>query len=441
MNSAAIFLYEWKHFIRNPFKLVAVLLFAAAGVWALNNGAGLYRTQSSEIEKINQKIAEKEQEILAYYDKGEKGPAERPWIDLTTPFWAIWNNPVYHLKAPSPAMVYSIGQAEQYGYYKKITFWSSPYDPDLEGEIANPERLQSGTLDFSFVILYLLPLLFLVCLHNVKGAESDRGILPLVQAQVGSQRPWILARVLFYVVVLFLLIVALLAYGASLTGVFAEVPSAFGWAIVLCLGYLLFWTGLFVLVLFRGSSIIVNTLAMVGIWMLFAFVIPGAVQQVVGIREPAGLMTELIDAKRDERQKLWELPDSVFRKRVIALFPMVENSPVYQDSTKRGPAMNSSGSALANELTKKSILKIEAANQKRNRLIRYSFWINPVTFFQNQFNRLSETHYQDYEDYRHEVQAMIDFQIREMVEGTWNGVEVDKDGYLEYRKKLNPDLF
>ena len=172
MNHTAIFLYEWKHFVRSPFKVVALLLFMVAGVYALHNGANLYNRQVTEIEKINEKANEQQQEYIAYYNKGEKGPEGRPWIDVTTPFWAVWNTPIYHFKSPSPAIVYSLGQAEQYGFYKRVTFQSSPYDADMAEEIANPERLQSGTLDFSFVVLYLLPLLLLIWLYNIKGGRS-----------------------------------------------------------------------------------------------------------------------------------------------------------------------------------------------------------------------------------------------------------------------------
>lgn len=437
MNRIAIFLYEWKHLIRNPFKIVAILLFVMAGVWALNNGAALHHEQTLEIEKINKKIAEKEQETLAYFEKGETGPADRPWIDLSTPFWAIWNTSVYHCKSPSPAMVYSIGQAEQYGFYKKITLWSSPYDADLAGEIANPERIQSGTLDFSFVILYLLPLLLLVCLHNVKGTEEDRGILKLIQTQVSSQRPWVISRVLFYGLVIFLTVVALLVYGATLTGVLEEASSAFGMATLLSLVYLLLWLGLYSLVLIRGNSTITITLSMVGVWILFAFVIPAAAQQIVGIRNPVGMMTELTDAQRDDREQLWELPDSLYQEKVIALFPEIKESPVYQDTINRSAAMNRSAASLANELVKSSILEIEATNLERNDFIQVLSWINPVTLFQNQFNQISETHYQNYADYRNEIQTLIDLQIRVMVLDTWNGLEVNKDKYLSYKETLN----
>ncbi|MEO0473341.1 MAG: hypothetical protein AAF206_27260, partial [Bacteroidota bacterium] len=127
MKSGTIFLYEWKHLIRTPFKMVAMALFIIAAVYGLRNGAALYQKQIAEIDNVNEKAKETQQTYLAYYEKGEKGPIDRPWVDLTSPFWAIWYTPVQHVKAPSSAMVYSIGQAEQYGFYKSVDFGSSPY--------------------------------------------------------------------------------------------------------------------------------------------------------------------------------------------------------------------------------------------------------------------------------------------------------------------------
>ena len=171
----SVFVYEWKHFVRTPFKVVALLLFVIAAFYGLHNGAGLYHEQQSEIENLQKKAAGEQEELLTYFANGESGPAARPWVDVATPYWAIWYTPVYHFKSPNPAIVYNIGQTEQYGFYKRVTFWSSPYDADLAEEIANPERLQFGRLDFGFVVIYLVPLLLLVLSYNIKGGEKDDG--------------------------------------------------------------------------------------------------------------------------------------------------------------------------------------------------------------------------------------------------------------------------
>ena len=86
MRSLNIFLYEWKHLVRSPFKIVALLLFILASVYGLHNGADLYNKQNTEIERLKEKAQEEKETILTYFDKGEKGPEKRPWVDVTTPF-------------------------------------------------------------------------------------------------------------------------------------------------------------------------------------------------------------------------------------------------------------------------------------------------------------------------------------------------------------------
>ena len=199
-----IFLLEWKHFIRNPFKVIAVLLFIIACLYGLHNGANLYHRQKAEIEKIDQRIASERQKTIEKHFKKDisiaQGSRSR---DPSSPYWAIRQFPLYHFKKPSPAMVYSIGQSEQYGYYKKITFNSSPYDSDLSEEIANPERLQIGTFDFSFALLYLLPLMLLILFYNIKSTEIEQGFMPLIEVQNSSKKIWILIRASFYSLLIF----------------------------------------------------------------------------------------------------------------------------------------------------------------------------------------------------------------------------------------------
>ncbi|MEM0997586.1 MAG: hypothetical protein AAGN35_10920 [Bacteroidota bacterium] len=437
MKSLTIFLYEATHFVRNPFKVVAVLLFVLASGYGLHNGARLYQEQTAEIARIQDKIAEDRQEYRAYYDAEQPGPENAPWINMEEPFWAIWFNYIHHFKSPSPALVYSVGQAEQYGYYKRVTFWASPYDDDMTQEIANPERLQAGTLDFSFALLFLLPLLLLILLYNLKSTEAEQGLLPLIEVQTAGSSAWLLSRTAFYVSLLFLVTLGLLVYGAMLTGVFSQAGAAFGQMLLFSALYLLVWAVGFYLILRTGKSVLGNTLKMVGIWLIFAFIVPAAVHQWISIERPANLMTDLIDAKRDERQALFELPDSVYRGKLHALFPEILDSPLAKDSLKLGEAYNSSAAALVNELVKRSIVSIEADSEAKNKLARTSHWLNPIAFFQNRFNQISQSHFDDYQAYRNEIQALIDQQIRTLVLDIWKGVKVDKSKFEEYYATLN----
>ncbi|MEM7574631.1 MAG: DUF3526 domain-containing protein [Bacteroidota bacterium] len=437
MSWLSTYLYEWKHLSHSRFKLVALLLYLGAAVYGLHNGASLYNDRVTEIERIQQKAQEDRNTYLAYYEAGEKGPEDRPWVDVTSPFWAVWYSNVYHFKRPSSAMVYSIGQAEQYGYYKRVSFWASPLDADMTQEIANPERLQTSSLDFAFVFLFLQPVLLLILLYNLKSAEVEEGIFPLIEVQTTNSQGWLLSRVGFYLSILVVLNLGLLFYGALLTGVLKTAAVAFWQLLLFGLFYLLLWTGLYYLVLRRGKTIMGNTLLMAGIWLLLVFVVPAGVQQRVSIQMPANLMADFIDAKRDERTAIFNQPDSVLQAQLFALFPEIVNSPVANDSTKINLARNQSSSSLANELTKASVVKIEQENQTRNSLLRASYWFNPVMYFQNRFNSIAHTHYDNYEQFRQEIQILIDRQIKIMVLDTWEDIEVNEEQFQEYAKTLS----
>jgi len=435
MSALTLFLYEWKHFTRNPFKIVAVLLFIIAGIYGLQNGYSLYENQTTELEKLQEKVETEKQEYLTQYIEGQLTDENRPWIDMSTPFWAIWNTPTYHFKTPSPAMIFSIGQAEQYGFYKRVTFWASPYDADMAEEIANPERLQTGTLDFAFVLLFLTPLLLLILLYNIRSAEAEQGFLPLIEVQAVSKNSWLLARILFYVLLVSLVIVGLLVYGAMLTNVFESAGQAFGQMLLYTFFFLSFWSLIFFFILKNGKSILGNTLQMVGVWLLFAFVVPAVVHQSVSIAKPANLMTDFIEV-RDKQQDLYA-NDSLFEQNLLGLFPEIVKSPVYQDSTKINMAWNYCASALVNELKKESIEPIKVESQKKNSLIQATYWFNPATFFQNQINGIAQTHYGDYQAHRNEIQALIDKRAALLVKEVWNDVKVDKQKYLEYYQYLS----
>lgn len=336
-------------------------------------------------------------------------------------------------------MVFSIGQAEQYGFYKRVTFMSSPYDADMAEEIANPERLQYGTLDFAFVILFLLPLLLLILIYNIKSYESEQGFLQLILVQSASKNSWLLSRILFYVILIAFVILVLIIYGASLTDVFSLENNSFNEILLLSLGYLLFWSVLYSIILFRGKSILGNTLQMVGLYLIFTFIIPASVHQWVSIEKPTNLMTDFIDATRDKKQDLYDLSDKEAQRRIFELYPELKNSVIAKDSIKIKAARSDSYSALTNQLMKESIAPIQKESEEKNSIIQSTYWFNPVVFFQNKLNKKAGTHYQDYQQYRDDIQLTIDKQINSLVPDTYNGVIVNKESYLNYVEKFSID--
>lgn len=436
MNNLILFLYEWKHFTRSPFKIIALFLYLLAGIYGLHKGASLHNKQHAAINEIEQKATKERQTSLNRYQGDSLVPSNENWVNLSEPYWAIEYTEIYHHKSPSSAMVYSIGQSEQYGFSKKITRWSSPYDDDLVEEIANPERLQIGTLDFTFVLLFLSPLLLLVLLYNIKSTEIEQGFMALIEVQSASKNVWLVTRVLFYFLLVLFVNLLLVVYGGLQTGVFNTANEAFWQMLLYSFGYCAFWFVLFFFILQSGKSIMSNTLRMIGIYFVFAFIIPATVYQYLSIQYPTNLMTEFADAKLEKRWQLWDKSDTLRLAELEKLFPVIANSPVLKNNDKRSTAIEGSTSYLENQLRKVSIQPIEEENQVKNTFISGTFWFNPVSFFHNRFNTISQTHFDNYQNYRNEIQFLIDKQIQLLILEMWNDVKVDKKKYLEYEQKL-----
>ncbi|PQJ77974.1 hypothetical protein [Polaribacter porphyrae] len=436
MKIITIFLYEWSHFKRSPFKIIAVLLFVVAGVYGLHNGFHLYKEQTKEIEKVKQKALKEKETTLAYFNEGKKGPKAKPWVNVSMPFWAIWHTPTPKFKTPEPTLVYSVGQAEQYGFYKNVTVWSSVYDADMAEEIANPERLQIGTLDFSFVVLYLLPLLLLILLYNIKGLENEQGFLSLIYVQTGSKNWWLFTRVSFYALLSIVLILGLMLYGAILTNVFQTASSEFWSIFTWFLEYLFIWFIIYFFILKLSKSTIATTLQMLGFWVVFAFIVPAAVHQYVSIKKPNNLMVAYLDLQRDGYADILKEEDSIIKKKIFRLYSELNKIPDSLQNSMSLYKKRYSSAAILNSLLKDNSEIIERENGFRNTIVENTYLFNPVTYFQNRLNKATKTHYYDYQDYRNEIQQKIDKKLTIMLTDIWKETKVNKQKYLNYLEEL-----
>lgn len=433
MIAINIFLYEFKHFSRSKAKVFAYLLFVLASIYAVYNGFELQNKQQETIANIKQKKLEGISKTLKWYDEGKKGPEERPWIDINTPFWALWNLPTYTIKEPSNALSLGIGQAEQYGYYKKVTNWSSVYESDMVEELANPERLVNGNIDFSFLVIFLLPLLFIILTYNIYGLESDLNFDKLIAIQSGSKQKWILTRLGFYTSALIATIILLiLVVGMVKKVMVIQILTL----IFLSSIYIMIWALVFYVLILKSKSS--NTIAfkMISFWLLFCVLIPGAVHQFASIKYPANYMTDYLDANRKQAYEVYELSPDTLAAKLKSIYPELLNTQQGKDTIIDEDIVSNTVSAIINQMNKKAIGTIELQNDAKNEFIASSYWYNPISMIQNKWNGITSTDYLAYKTYRNEVQESIDKKIELLVFECWDKKTVDKQVYEHYLKLL-----
>ncbi|GGF44494.1 hypothetical protein GCM10011339_36250 [Echinicola rosea] len=403
-------------------------------------GKSQYNKQVHEIDEILADQEEELEKVASWMENENKGPEGNAYIDVTTPLWAIWHTPSWIVKKPSPMMVYSIGQTESFGYYKKVTEWSTIYDNDLVQELSNPEKLTSSTLDFGFVVIYLAPLLMIILLYNIKGYEQDSNMLGLLRVQLHSIGQWLVGRILYY----YLMVMGGIFFSMAIFGIITTVlPSNamdFMAYFITVAVYLLIWTILLSLVLVLNTGSTLKAVIMSAIWLVLTILIPGSVHQSMAIAYPSSYMTAFLDAKRNGTNELYGLyglsQDSL---REVMLDPKLElhGTASARDSLIGEDLISNALPYLANLKTRNAAADIEQENYARNRYIRSRYFFNPVTFFQNRLNAICQTDYYAYRAFRDRIQEVIDRRSATRAMDVWNKIEVDKERLNFYNTHFN----
>ncbi len=428
-----LFHYEWLHFRRSPYKVAALVLFVLTAIYGLWNGHALFLERQTEIEKIEAAAEEPRREALDWLQTGKAGPEDRPWVNVGEPFWAMWYATHYAYHRPSPLMTYSIGQAEQFGFYKRISTWSTPFDGDLTAELSNPERMAIGALDFSFVWLFLMPLLLIILTYSVNGLERDLGFSNLLGVQQPNRIRWITGRLLAIGGFLGALLGALIAAPALGGGYFFSHFASLALLAAYLLAYLLLWLLLFGLIAYYGKGQTDQALKMIGLWLLLAVVLPATLQQVTALRYPASYLLEFIDAQREEGEALFEKDFSEIQAEVFDRYPDLKKTYwARQDSVSNQDARNSAYRMVYTLLMKKVSEEINSQQEARNAFIRSAYLLNPVIAFQNRVNAIAETDFDADLGFRNVIQKAA-LQINEtLLLDEWDEVKADSALFKKY---------
>ncbi len=429
--------FEWLHFIRNPARLIAVLLFLVATFFSLFNGVSEYEERLTQIESINKQIDETQQLAISWFDEGKKGPEDRPWVDINTPFWSMWYGTHYVIDYPEPTMIFNAGQSDHFGYYKRVSMWTTAYDSDLTAELSNPEMVQLGALDFSFVWLYLMPLLLVVLTYHTKGLEHDLGFLPLLQVQQPNLNIWVIQRLLVVGIGMLGLLTLLILGSTVIVSKLSLCSDVFSlWGVYVL--YLMLWIVIVYFITRYGKGQADQALKMVGVWLMLTVVIPGIVNQYILLKKPAGLMMDMIEASRDGHSEIFDRPENSVIKDTKRIIPELENLEIAKhDSLLKQPMISGAYRLVLNEYMTEVSNRIMQDQQERNKMIAASYWFNPVTGFHNWMNNISGTGHESNLEFRKEIQKSGKSINHKLVKDEWSERKMDKAAFDEYVLLLN----
>ena len=200
----------------------------------------------------------------------------------------------------------------------------------LEGQIyesdaGNPELSTLGKLDFAFVAAFLLPLLSILLLYDLRATEIRSNRWAFLSVTFGNGNRLLLSRAalrsaLLYVAITLPFIIISTVAGVSIADTFPVLVAV----AVNCL----FWLALAFLVFTRIESGPTTAALLLGCWFVFAVAIPVAGKHLVEqfITVPKG--GELLLAQRETVNDAWDLP------KESTMTPFLERHPQWSNTAQ-----------------------------------------------------------------------------------------------------------
>ena len=305
-----MFALVFRNFVRSGGVKIGLLFLLIAGIASLLVGRQFIdrqRQTAAEVRAIQQQefvrtaaVHQDDLGLLLYYLKFSL-------INETVPLSSL-----------------AIGQRDVNPSIQSVTIRAleaQKYDADL----TNPTNLLLGNLDFSFVLIYLFPLLIIAFTYNVISEEKESGTWRIVAVQ--STNLFAHVGQLFAVRVAVMLGALGVISGLAIPGLGIPPDGAFRAFVGLSVLYLLFWFSVCFWVVSRARSSSDNAMLLVAIWLGLVVILPAAVNNYIVARYPVPEALATTLKQRKGYHEKWDMDKTATVEKFYAHYPQFRRVP------------------------------------------------------------------------------------------------------------------
>ncbi|WP_433777866.1 DUF3526 domain-containing protein [Flavobacterium anhuiense] len=257
-----------------------------------------------------------------------------------------------------------------------------------DAELNNPNNLLSGNIDFSFVLIYLFPLLIIAFSYNVISEEVESGTWKIVSTQ--SQNIFLYILQLFFVRILTLIVLlSILLFTAAL---FLQIPldKAFFAFYGLGILYLLFWFSIcfFIVSLQKHSNF--NAVILLTIWLFLIVILPAGINAYIVNRYKVPEALELTLKQRNAYHEKWDMDKTATMEKFYKHYPQFRAYKLDEKAEFTWLwyyAMQQMGDDESAEQSK----ELESKLQQRNRFSELIAQFIPTLHTQIQLNEIAKS--------------------------------------------------
>ncbi len=185
--------------------------------------------------------------------------------------------------------------------------------------LRNPLFQLLGNLDFSFVLIFLFPLVIIAFCFNVLSEEREGGTWSLVLSQTGRPQRVLYQKVLLRFAAVQLTLAVLLIIAKFWLRI--PVDAYFLTFAAVAVLYVTFWFSLSWLVVRQGRSCNQNALSLLLAWILLLIVVPSALQATVNNLYPTPEAYSAMLESRDGYHNKWDEPIGPTLEKFRKLYP------------------------------------------------------------------------------------------------------------------------
>lgn len=233
-----------------------------------------------------------------------------------------WGGAAYHsfhftFDPPSDFAFAALGRRDDTAWKHRVRMLA------LEGQIherdaGHPVLALIGRFDFAFLAAFVLPLVLMVLLHDLRASERVAGRHDLLVATAAHPARLWHSRAGLRAGGVWLCAALPLLVGAGLSG--CGVPTILA-ACALLLVYVLFWTGVCAAVAAWQHTAEVILAALLALWILLAVIVPAAGRMAIDRAVPVPSGADIILTQREAVNDAWDLPKAVTMTAFVERHP------------------------------------------------------------------------------------------------------------------------
>lgn len=417
--------YELLLFWRNRSKIVALCLYFALSLFVIYSSKSAISEQQSNIQIFQQKVAQDyKQSVDAFQDSSSQTRKEQS-AHAGYPSLVDYRMPRPAIYFPGPSASLSLGVRKWTPYTAEVQRYQTYKDQSQN--ISNPYLAYQGTIDLSFVTIYLLPLLVIFLCHDLSKSDTNSSLELLIRLQTSGSNGITYIRLFIYWLSTFM-ISTMIVYLNYLFSDIHPIPyhDAFLWIYVSCC-FLTLWIAIShcTTLLFKKTSAI--SISLLTCYILLLFIIPTLVSNYMDLAFPEKAATTLEDRDRHLSEDTWQSKPAKLVKQFY------RDHPQYYGASAASDTLDSQNEVFfaAYQYVKEAKMshyqnEEETASQRFDQTFAKIEQFSPAQLVSALFNRIAGTSYADYKAFK---------AASDELRNQWNKNLLDRTFYLNNGKR------